>query len=148
MQHIFPIFANVTLEKKPMDIRYKDNGPSNQVFFTTHAVFKSFWKYFPFSFFQKYINLSSCDNFQSQRLKTSLKGKLQFSTTKKPPKKTHTPLPQKKPTKKQKKTIIFRVSPRCHSVMCLKDNRRFNSRNTDWSRLTICRSKASIGKFA
>lgn len=144
MQRIFPIFANVTLEKKPMDIRYKDNGPSNQVFFTTHAVFKSFWKYFPVSFFQKYINLSSCDNFQSRRLKTSLKGKLQFSTTKKPQKNPHPPKKKPQKNKKNQSYSEFRLGVILWCVLKIIED----SIPGIWSRLTICRSKASIGRFA
>lgn len=40
--------------------------------------------------------------------------------------------------------IIFRILSWDHSVICLKDNRWFNPRDTDWSRLILCRSKTSM----
>lgn len=110
----------------------KDNGPFFwSSFFYYPCILQIFLKIISCLIFQKYINLSSCDNFSIAAFKNVFKRQMSKNKPKNPPKTNHI------------QSFAFGSF-----VICLKDSRRFNSRNTDWSRLTICRSKTSIWRFA
>lgn len=64
----------------------KDNGPSNQVFFYYPCILQIFLKIISYLIFQKYINLSSCDNFSIAAFKNVFKRQMSKNKPKKPPK--------------------------------------------------------------